>query len=128
MPFWPSESCNNAWHRTLGLVRVIFRLPPDYFVKRHNARGVPVEPWIGQEGKALICHLCGFMMVSYRLGENWLMETCSATGLKGLIANPRFEVWKAKVIESHCAEPHPAALCNQPSPAAKADGFTTSRH
>jgi hypothetical protein len=99
MPFLPFESLDSGWHRTLGLARRILNLPPAYFVKRYNERGLKVSACVRANQEPLLCHLCGFAIVSLSLSDNWIMETCSATGLKQLLGNRRLEDWKAKLAQ-----------------------------
>jgi hypothetical protein len=93
MPFLPSQSLSNAFHRGLAAPKILFRLAPDYFINRHRKRGVDLVPALGSDQKLVLCHLCGFALARLQLSEGWLMEACSATGFRRVANDRAFAQW-----------------------------------
>jgi hypothetical protein len=93
MPFLISASVSNAAHRGLGLVRILANVDRQHFIAVKNKAGLNVKAVLGKNGEPRTCEHCGFALATLQLSEQWLMQSCSATGFKEVTKQARFSVW-----------------------------------
>jgi hypothetical protein len=118
MPFTLSESVGNAAHRAIGLWRVLRGLRRDHFISKGKQSGLPLKPLLRLGGQPVYCQLCGFYCGSIELNEQWLMESCSASGFKELANKASFAEWLARLSASE-AGPKSSAESANLSPSAE---------
>jgi hypothetical protein len=85
MPFAYLEFFDLALHWRRGLARRLQKLPSDFFITKYNKNGVILNTVQTQDHHPAVCGICGFALASLKLGDDWILETCSYHGLKGLI-------------------------------------------
>ncbi|PWU00688.1 MAG: hypothetical protein C5B53_03750 [Candidatus Melainabacteria bacterium] len=104
MAFSISESVSNAAHRSLALTRIIGRLDIQHHISKKNKAGLGLKAVFDKSGKPRTCQLCGFALATLELNEQWLMQSCSATGFKETGKQPGFAAWLRRLSEGQDGE------------------------
>ncbi len=91
MPFLPKQLLSNVGHRSWRLAKIFLGWKKDHFVKLYEKQAAKPNIELNTD-KGGTCPLCGFAL-AYIESDGWLMETCSATGLKLFEDSPALWQW-----------------------------------
>jgi len=100
MPFALPEFFDLALHWQAGIFARFFkRLPSEHFIIQAQKNGVILNTVQLQDKQPAVCRICGFALASIKIGDAWLLETCSHYGMRALIDNSgRKSLWFDKWV------------------------------
>jgi hypothetical protein len=100
VPFRFREAPGGYNHLRLLLLRRLLRQPVDRFLGPAVSEQL-AQPVYLKEKQMEVCEICGFALARVTLPNGWTLETCSATGLKHVLANKeRLEEWSKMLTKS----------------------------
>ena len=93
------ETIGGINHLRLRWQRTFLNRPADFYLTRLNELTLP-EPFVGlaHDGQqSVACDVCGYSMARLEVTGGWIVEVCSATGLKPLLISTAFKDWLCDV-------------------------------
>lgn len=78
-----------AWERSS------LKRPADFYLRKHESR--PAAFPFKAEKSGRVCDICGFALAEVELPQGWLLESCSAVGLKRVLGCRRFADWALRL-------------------------------
>jgi hypothetical protein len=99
-PVGPEEFFWGWWHILLGAQRRIFARPSAHYLDRYIGKGYPIEPVLTSDKGHARCYICGYDMAQLNAAAGFRIEACSATNLKKMLDNGRFDQWASGLKKS----------------------------
>lgn len=95
MPFNIRESIGAVNHLIVGWDRSLFRRPIDLHLQQFEISAALSQLAIAAdiEKHEAVCAICGYRLVKLEIVGGWTLETCSAVGIKELLARPNLPDW-----------------------------------
>jgi hypothetical protein len=110
MPFSTRELGTSVRHRLIGVGRIVKSESRDHFLKQLIEQGVVLHPVAESSRHFVNCPVCGYVMATFEVNENWRVETCSAFLLPGMVKGDAVTRYARRLPEAGSYSSVPASL------------------
>lgn len=95
MPFNLRESIGAVNHLIVRWDRSFFRRPSNFHLQQFEVSAALDQLVIAVdiEKHEAVCAICGYRLVKLEIVGGWTLETCSAVGIKEVLARPNLRDW-----------------------------------
>lgn len=89
-------------HKSLGWTRTILRRSPEWFIEnQHAASGLGLAAAKNSAGETVLCQVCSYAIMSGKLPNGWVYESCSAfMPVKFIGTDPIYSEWISRLPQS----------------------------